>query len=285
MLKGRLLATTSKFASMGMFDSWMGQKSSGPSGDNTGGEMANPGGGSGGQQPQKKPATAQTGDKGTGNTNDDANDGSADDKLVQEIWNEHVDGTKSGDQKPAVDPAGNSPTSDPDKEVENYLKTNGLEPIVLTDADKEALKTGDFQSVMDRINQKILNGHMRAVSTANQLIKGQVEKAVKDAVGQSTTVLRDTKAREALQTALPWTRNTEYAPLAESVLKRFLGKTNNDIGKSVILTKIFFEKQASAMDPEAGSNRNLGGSNRQGGRSPQNSGDTNWLSMLKGNDA
>lgn len=275
-LRGRVLATTSKFAYIGnspggvfsRFGSWMGQNDGGGGNETQSGGNDTQAGGSG------TPGAKSKTDTGT--------DTGADDALVTELWN-----AETGNKGKQDDPAGGNPVQpvaepDPDKQVANYLKENGIEPIVLNETELEAFKSGEgVQATLDKINQRIVNGHIKAVSTANELIKKQVADAVKKAVGDSATLLRDDKARDAMRAALPWAKSPEFAPVAETVLNRFLVKSNNDIPKSVLLTKLYFEKQAAAMDPDAATaNRNLGGNNRQGTSSAKQ--DTNWIDVLKG---
>ncbi len=270
-----LMRTTSKFANMGMFDSIMGKNWMGQNDDKSGG---------GDQQRQQPQQKLGADGKPLPPENDGANDDSSDDKIVDNIFSED-DKSKKNDA--IVDPNAapqNQPAPDPEKQVADYLKGVGLAPIKLTEAQLEAFKSGDgVQEVLDNLNQQIAQGHLSAVSSAQKLISKQVKDAVAEAVGSSATLLRDDKARDALRTAMPWASKPAFAPMAETILEKFLKKSNNDIPRAVKLTQLYFQQQMQEMDPDAQVNMNTSGNNRKA-RTPQNPGDTNWISVLTGKE-
>jgi len=266
-----LMNTTSKFAfalPFGM-DNWMGQGAKkDPVTPPTDGEDTSGGGGGGSNQDPKK--------KNVGK-----NDGGTDDALVEELWKKDETGG-GNDTQPGN---GNSDAPDTEVQMSAYLKKVGLEPIVLSEQEIEGFKNGEgVQELVNRLNQRAQQAHIAALRSSDVLIKQQVAEAVKKAVGDSATLLRDDKARDAMVKDMPWTAHPAFKPVAESILSQFLRKSGGDIARSVKLTRMFFEQQQQAMDPEGHSNTNTGGNNRTMRRNPNGGGDIDFSALLTGKD-
>lgn len=281
-LKTRL-KTTAKFAD-GMFDApsnlfqnWAGSKSK-PADQKIEPTMGDKTGNKGGD-------TTSGDGNGTKKTADGTTDGGADDAIIAKLWQAAEDPNKkddlNADGTPKQQPLAGDPP-DPDKQVSDFLTKQGLGKFEMSEQDMEGFKSGDpaiIQATMDKLNSRIQNGFIKALSNTNTLITKQVEKAVKDAVGESKKLIIDDKARTALFTAMPWAKDPAIAPVAETVMRKFMEKPGATIEQAAKLTVQYYRHVAKQMDPEWEPNTNTGGNFR---RTPSHPGDMDFLSMLKG---
>lgn len=274
-LKTRL-RQTAKFCNMGMFDApsamfqnWGGQRK--PPEQKIDPKMGDKGG-----------DTIQGDGKKPANASDGTNDGSADDALVTKLWDAAVDPAKKDDGNGGQQQQQQQQAPvDPDKQVADHLDKLGLGTFKMSEQDLEGFKSGDpavIQASMDQLNARIQNGYLKAVSAANQLITKQVEKAVADAVGQSQKLIINDKARTALFEALPWAKDPAIAPVAETVMRKFMEKPGATIEQAAKLTAQYYRHVQKQMDPDWEPNLNTQGNFR---RTPNRPDDTDWLNVLK----
>lgn len=158
-----------------------------------------------------------------------------------------------------------------------------MEPIVLNDADKEALQSGNFDGVMSRINTNITNAHINAVKAASTLVKNEVKKAMDEANRNTRNYVDGLDVRKALQ-ADPDLKsiaaNPVFGPNVEAIFSQFLGKQGATRELALKATKKYFTTMLQTFDPNAQVNSNRGGNFR----TPQNSGDVDFLAMLRGQE-
>lgn len=214
-----------------------------------------------------------------------ANDDGINDKDIDSIWADvKKEGSKPADsQVPNNQQQQQQPvTKTPEVQMREYLDSVGLQPIEITDADKEKMQAGDFSGFLGNVNQKISQAHIKAISGSKQLMEAMIGDAVKKAVGDSKDYVEGRASLDALHTALPFTRNPAIGPVAQTVMQRFLNKgaTREEAIKGV---KKWSETFVKAFDPnyvDVSPNRNRNGNfssvnNSEGG-------DADWVSVLNG---
>lgn len=228
-------------------------------------------------QPIKEPAQ-----RTAGNTGDpDPNDDTINDKDIDNIWS---------DIKKKIDPNAPDPTKivapvepakvvSPSDQLKNYLNEAGLGEFTLSDTDKEKIAAGDFADFNSKILGLIQTAHVKALSGAQTLVKAEVAKAVADLKNDTRSFVSGKEALEALNRALPFTKDPAIGPIAQTVMQRFLerGASTEDAIKGV---QMWAKKFVSLADPGRQVNSNRNG-NFQG--SPdQNEETANWMDILSG---
>lgn len=289
MNRSRIWNSGTALMSMGMFDNipglgrtkWAGQDVT-PQASGGGGSAApkqNDNRQAGGQNNDDNSARRQDDNQ---NNNDD-NNGDPNDQMINDIWKEEQANTrkqKQQDEQDADDNRGGGQTPNAEEQLQSYLKKVGLDDFELSDDEVEQLRTGDANAVMRKVNQRIQRAHLAGLESFNRLVSDRIPKMVEEAVKKSTKIFVDDKARDTMNKELPWTKNKLMAPVAESVMKRFMDQ-GADIPQAVAATKKYFQRMAQTIgENEINSNTRDGGR----GRTPQNPGETNWQSMLRGED-
>lgn len=224
------------------------------------------------QEPAPK---ARSGSEG-GNPPAEGNDGSIDAADIDTIW----DQVKKEGSKPADD--GNPPNpapvqKTPQQQMTEYLTAQGLDPIVLNDAEKAELKEGNFDNVLLKLNDKIVRAHTKALSSTQVMIT----EAVAAAVGKTKTEIQSQAAGEknvaALNLALPFTKDKLIGPIAQTVMQRFLdrGASTEEAIKGV---SKYYNYTADKMRPpvNTGRNGNFGAETN----SEEDNGD-GWIDMFR----
>lgn len=202
---------------------------------------------------------------------------SIDDDTIGSIWKEVVDENSGKKDLTQTPPVGDKP--DPKKQLDDYLASQGLDPIVLSDVDKEELKNGNFDNLMLKLSGKIQQAHVKGLSSSQTMIEAAVTKAVEKAVGQSRADASGRENLNALHSALPFTKDPAIGPVAQTVMQKFLDRkmSTEDAIKGV---KKFFDHTAGKV---TGSevNRNRSG-NYQSARDTNSDGEgrESWLDIL-----
>lgn len=227
-------------------------------------KQQNQSGGSGGQRSEDKQ------DGGNGN-----NDG-IDDELIANIWNkvENKDDTNNNNGNNNNGGGNNNQPApvDENARLQKYLTDNGLGGFELTDAEKEAASNGDYGPMNKRINDVIVNSHMKALSGAQTMIQKAVRDAVAEVTQKANANYAGHKNLDAMHAALPFTKEKHIAPVAASILQKSLDR-GMDTEKAVKVVEAYFNDIGSRM------NEGKVNSNRNGNF---NSGDKkqNWLNIL-----
>lgn len=268
---------------MSMFSNWMGS-GSGPA--QTKPNQTNPAQ-SAGNSPVNQNNSQQNNGNGSGQSNGASgqNGTSNDGPSIDTIWQSTTqqDNSQQNNQQNNQQQNNNANAQTPEEQIQSYLKQQGLEPITLSEADQEALRAGNFEGVMSRINNNITTAHISAVKAANQLIKAEVAKAVKAATTESRNYIDGLDVRKALQ-ADPDLKSIAadpiFGPNVEAIFSQFLGKPNSNRELALKATKKYFQTMLQKFDPNAQVNNNRGGNYR----TPQNSGDIDFLAMLRGQE-
>ena len=243
-------------------------------------------GGGGGKPPD--PAAQNAPQNGNGNqqqpppqsgtntqTNVDPNDA-----LIDDIWKETKAKPNPNEPAPTQQQQTAPTQTDPAKDVDTYLNSIGLGELKLSETELESFKTGDgVQAVIDNINKRIRDSHVKALSGASTLIEKKVKDAVELAVNSSKSFYQGEQLRGLLQDKLPWTKDPVIAPMAETVLRQLLTK-GATYEQGIEGTKKYFERVQLAMDPSyVAPNKNTQGSYGNNARKPDQ-GNTDWLKVL-----
>ncbi|HMD81652.1 MAG TPA: hypothetical protein VKE92_10120 [Anaerolineales bacterium] len=274
--RGRLLASGGNpFLCSGMFDGmWAGQgfgKAAAPP------EKANSTGPTGVEKGQQNTSQTQQ-QNGGGDRNDNTNDGPNVDDIWKEVQTDDKSKQNDNSQQQQNQQQNNQQQPTAEERIANYLKTQGLEPITLTDQDRQAIKDGNFDDVMAKLNTNITNAHIKAVNAANQLIKNELPKMVEEAVGKSRGYVDTLETRKFLASdpeLKPLASDPVLAPNVEAIFKQLLDKGATR-EQAAVGTKKYFQRLVQKFDPNAQVNTNRGGPYR----TPQNSGEIDWLDVL-----
>jgi hypothetical protein len=224
---------------------------------------------------------------GEGDNNTNKNKGGIDDDMIDNIWAAHVDNKDNKDNKDNNGGGGNGgggnndnqQRPDPKAQMDNYLKSVGLEPIAIDDAMKEKMQGGDFSDFITQVNTKLVNAHVKALSGAETMIKSAVEKAVNQTKTDMQSSAAGERLRDALHEAMPWTKKPSISPVAQSVAQRFIAK-GMSAEDAVKGTKAYFDSMNNAMNND-GINKNRNANFSADHRSGQNDApEGGWLSIL-----
>lgn len=213
------------------------------------------------------------------NKKPDDNDTGIDDKEIDNIWEDVKAKTPEPKEPNNNQPA---PIVDQKKQVDDYLVSIGLEPLTLNDAEKEEMKNGEFGTVLAKMNDKIRNAHLKAMSGSKTMIDAAVSAAVKTAMDSANATFSGNMNLNALHAALPFTKDKAFGPVAETVMQKFLnrGLTTED---AIDGTRRYFAKLSdtvSASNVNKNRNGNFGGSrpNPTENEAPEGG----WLNILRG---
>lgn len=210
----------------------------------------------------------------------DNNDDGINDADIDTIW-EDVKKKKGDDD---IDPPPNNrndPPPDPKKQIDEYLVTIGLEPLVVTDAEKEEMKQGNFDNVFAKMNDKIRTAHLKAMSGSKTMIDNAVKEAVQQAMAGANSTFEGRINLQALHNALPFTKDKAIDPVAQSVMQKFL-KRGMSTEDAIDGTRRYFAKVSDAY---AGSTVNKNRNTGFGGRGPsaeETAPEGGWLKVLRG---
>lgn len=206
------------------------------------------------------------------------NDGGVNDDDIDNIWNDIKKKKEDDNNNPP--PNTQVQQEDPNKQISDYLQSVGLDPISLTDQDKEELKEGNFDNFIAKINEKTRNAHLKAMSGSKKMIDAAVADAVKQAMDGANDTFAGRMNLQALHTALPFTKEKAIGPVAQTVMQRMInrGASTEDAIEGV---RRFFAKTSELYtNSMVNKNRNTGFSSSRP-NSAEN-GEGGWLDILRG---
>jgi hypothetical protein len=215
--------------------------------------------------------------KNTEDQNDqkNRNDDGVNDDTVDNIWE---DIRKKEDEDGGAPPVQPTAPVDTKKQMDDYLRGVGLSPIELTDQMKEQISNGDFSGILAEINQRTIQAHVKALSGAKTMIDEAVQKAVTEAKQGARDDYLGQMNLQALNNTLPWTKDKAIAPVARTIMQRFLnrGASTEDAIEGV---KRYFDHASTVSSAERvnkNRNTNYGG----GPRDDSTKGSRGWLDIL-----
>ena len=243
--RGQLLASGASLHCSGMFDNWMGQSSS-PAPQQTQPQQTPPQGGN--------PPNNQT----NPNPNPENNSGTNDD-LIATIWSEAKDPPTNSNDPPPNNPQ--QPQNPPQRtdeqmraEISQHLNSVGLGDLTLSAADVEKLASGEnsHQEFANIVNTRMQQVYLQAIQSSQKFINNTLEtrlaKLKEEAVAETKAFFNGNDLRSHLRKEIPYADDPAIGPMAETVFRQFLVK-GADKAKATELTKQYFERVRSAMDP------------------------------------
>lgn len=204
-----------------------------------------------------------------------------DDTDIDNIWDD-IKKKKTGDDdvQPNNQPLQQAP--EPQKQLNDYLDSVGLNQLTLTDAEKEGMKNGEFEGVLGKMNDKIRQAHIKAMSGAKVMIDAAVEAGVAKALAGANSTFSGQMNKRALNEALPFTKDKAIGPVAETVMQKFLdrGLSTEDAIDGVRRWSKKLSDEVTKMNVNGNRNGNFSSShnNPAEGNVPEGG----WLSILRG---
>lgn len=229
-------------------------------------------------EPEPEPRQRQVDNsRNPGGTGDPPNDDGIDENTLDTIW----EGIKKKTEEPIVPKPGDPPAPDPKKQLEDYLVSVGLEPLTITDAEKEAMTNGDFSGILTKMNDKIRQSHIKGMSGSKTMIDAAVEQAVTRAMAGANSTFEGKMNLNALYSSLPFTKDKVIGPVAQTVMQKFLdrGASTED---AITGVKKFFAHTSDKFNAD-GVNKNRNGNYGGSRPNPTDSApEGGWLSVLRG---
>lgn len=244
-----------------------GQNSNGNSGGNEGNS---------GNDREERPGNK--GAKGNGEDNVDDN---------MNIWDDpdNKDGNKGNKGGGGNGNDGNGDRGnpvDPNKQVEDYLNSLGLD-LDMSDDIMEAARNGDFAGMKDAIGASNKKLYKQFLKDSGRMMDATVSRAVEAAVTKALGTVNTSSLVKRMNADLPFTKDPNVAPIAQSVLGRMMKHYNGDEEKAISNTKAFFKKMQGLTANDLGGDAPGG---RPGNRRYGNNGgnEADWLSVLSGEE-
>jgi len=224
--------------------------------------------------PLPKERTPAGGGGGEDKTGEDDNAG-IDEQTIATIFDKIENKDKkdnSQTQQTQVQPA---PMVDADKQMKDYLSKVGLTGVEVTDADKEAMSNGDYSSFLTKVNSQIVNAHVKALSGAKELVDNAIKEAGSKIKDQSISYMLGQQNLAELHRQLPWSREKHIAPVAQSIMQKFLER-GWSTDKAIEGTRAYFDDiDARRHSGDKSRSQNFSSS----GNSEQEK-ENNWLNVL-----
>lgn len=211
------------------------------------------------------------------------NDTGNDAAVLKDLWSDKPV-EKKGDQQQQPNnqqPNNQGPQKTAQEQVDDHFKSIGLEPIKLNENEVVAYKENP-QGLLDMIQTRVQKSYIEAIKGSKQLVDTAVEAAVKKALDSSRGMIEGKELQGLLRAKYSWAADPTIAPIAETVMQRFLDKGQT---RDVALENVgkYFNHLGRTMNPDFVPREPNGNTNENYNRSPQKpDGDTNWLALLQG---
>lgn len=228
----------------------------------------------------------QNNQNNSNNNDGNKNDGGIDDNLIDNIWDkienkgDNQNNNNQNNQNNNNNNNQNQGEADPQKRLNTYLEGVGLTPFVLTEEEKTAASGGDFAPILAKVQQQIVQAHVKALSGSETMIQSAVAKAMKEAQTGATQTFLGQMNLQKMNEALPYTKDKSIAPVAATVMQRFLDRkmSTEDCIKGV---DAYFKNIGSRVS-EGGVNKNRSSNFSSGSNKDNMDGvpEGGWLKML-----
>lgn len=150
------------------------------------------------------------------------------------------------------------------------------------------MQTGNIESFQGALASVAQNAYKAAIMDANKMMEAKVQQAVDKAVSQSDGNFKSDMATSKMNEALPFTANPAIAPVAKTLLAKFIAK-GQDLPKAIKSVEQYYKHSAEQMGfvmPSKSPSRpgqqgfnNNGGSNNN---TQQQNDDSDWINILSG---
>ena len=184
--------------------------------------------------------------------------------------------------QPPINVTVQAPPAAPTLETQQnqVMQQLGLNPVTLTEEQKQKFASGDFSGIEGVLNQIQRQSFMAAVKATQALVAKGTQDALEKAQMSTRQYVQGSDARSAMQAALPFTADPMFAPVAESVLSRALG-AGLDTASAVEAVRGWFASlnNASANSSQANNTMNPNLSQGYSG-GPQQVEPIDWAQLL-----
>lgn len=228
---------------MSMFSNWMGQS------DNKPAQQTPPN--------VETPPPSQT-NLQTNPPNETQNNQRTNDDLIATIWSEAKDPPQNGNDPPPNNQQ--QPQNPPQRtdeqmrsEISQHLNSVGLGDLTLSATDVEKLQgENSHQEFANLVNTRMQQVYLQAIQSSQKFINSVLDSRLKtikeEAVNEAKAFFNGNDLRSHLRKEIPYADDPAIGPMAETVFRQFLVK-GADKAKATELTKQYFERVRSAMDP------------------------------------
>lgn len=188
--------------------------------------------------------------------------------LIDSMWDEETRGDDNGGNPPPNN--GNNPPANANgngnppapavrtdeqlrADISTHLGSVGLGNLEISAADLERLQgENSHQEFANLVNTRIQQAYLQAIQSSQRLFNSMLDqrlpKAVEEAVGKSKSFFQGDQLRTFLKANIPLASDPALGPIAETVFRQFMVK-GADKEKALELTKAYFDRVRSAMDP------------------------------------
>ena len=205
------------------------------------------------------------GDAGGGDSGGDGNGGQSNDETnltsLPDPWQTNDAGEESGSQPAPAKPTATAAAT-PEEIFNNHVA--GIDFTA-------GINVSDMQTAMQNQDSETFNKGLRSIGEAayrqamidtNKVLNSRLD-TVKDEINQNVSTATATdKAVSQLNSALPYTGEPMYKPVADEVFARYLKQPKMTVEKAIELTGEYFQKfsaDVSKLNPKAPSPRSGGG--------------------------
>lgn len=157
----------------------------------------------------------------------------------------------------------------------------------LSQEDATKIMQGDMSPLQNMMTSMARNIYTQAMMDANKVIQKQVERGVNDAVSKSTTTVKADNFVSKMNDRLPFTKDENIAPVAKSVMSRFIGM-GQDLDTAIGNTAKYFQSISDKAGEHLSQGNSRGNGSRPGAQGFQaNRGqqEPDWLPFMMGDSA
>lgn len=151
---------------------------------------------------------------------------------------------------------------------------------------QQAMQNGDNESFANGIRAIGENAYRQSMIDMNKIINQRVDKAKSEMATQSQTATATERAVASLNSALPYTKEPMYKPVAEGVFTQLLQQKGMTVDKAIKKTGEYFQKFAgdvAKLNPKPPGSRPSGGFGEIGDSSGGDEGQ-DWMDFLGKSD-
>lgn len=157
----------------------------------------------------------------------------------------------------------------------NHLRNAGVD-FSLTNEDVQDILAGkDPKTINERFNKSATNMFLRAMLDVKDVMRGEIETAVSQAVEKSTTSYRTDKVLDQLRAGSDWAKDEGTRPIAEAIFGKAMQKGQKPEDAIRTVNRAF-----EAIVERAAGHQALGNNFRYGNETRQSSQDVNWEELL-----
>ncbi len=227
---------------------------------------------------EEKPADQNT------NTNDDPNNKDNIDSNAS-IWdNKPTDDADPNKSTQTVEVVQKPAEKTPEEKMQAHITGLNLTKGIDTNQVMEDIREGKVESFGAAMNAVGGNAYQAAMTDMNSIMDAKIAKATEDATANANATMNSNLAVSQMNTAMPFTKDPDIAPIAKAVLAQTL-KSGADTEAAIGAVEKFFAKAAGQINKSMQPPTNQSGNPQFPTESDNNSGQAQhdeWLDVLTG---